>query len=66
MNNVSSISPAPTDEEAAIIVASIEALWPKPVMLIPGAAAQDPESAWRFSGRWWTRPVVSRRYRPGR
>lgn len=22
-------------------------------------------TAWRFSGRWWSRPIASRRIRPG-
>ncbi|MBU3688917.1 MAG: hypothetical protein B7C54_00730 [Acidimicrobiales bacterium mtb01] len=58
-----SISPAPTDEEAVAIAAAIEALWPRPVV----AQADDGStrrSSWRFSGRWWSPPVVSRRARP--
>jgi hypothetical protein len=27
--------------------------------------AQAPVSRWRFSGRWWSRPVPVRRSRPG-
>ena len=33
-----SISPAPTDEEAAAIVSAVEALWPRPV-----ASSQAPD-----------------------
>ena len=44
------ITPAPTDEEAAAIVAAHEALWPRPA-LATGQGARTP--AWRFSGRWW-------------
>ena len=54
------ISPTPTDEEAAAIVAAIEAAWPRAV-----TAAPDPEPPrWRFAGRWWTKPIPVRRDRP--
>jgi hypothetical protein len=56
-----SISPQPTDEEAAAIVAAYEALWPKPV---GGAGAARVTPPWRFSGRWWASPLVLRRARP--
>lgn len=55
------ISPVPTDEEAAAIVAAIELGLPS------GSAGGDGRPAvprWRFSGRWWTRPVPVRRTRP--
>ena len=55
------IRPTPTDEEAAAIVAAIEAAWPRPVVL--DTTPQGPP-AWRFSGRWWRRPVAARRERP--
>ncbi len=58
------MSPAPTDEEAAAIIAATEALWPKPMVL---AATEAPRSrSWRFSGRWWSVPVPARRERPYR
>jgi hypothetical protein len=55
------VSPAPTDEEAAAIVAAVDALWPR-----PGADEVDPRraSAWKFSGRWWSQPIPLRRARP--
>lgn len=56
------ISPTPTDEEAAAVVAAIEALWPRPV--VTTAEATRRASPWRFSGRWWNRPVAARRDRP--
>ncbi len=52
----------PSPEELAAIVAAVEVAWPRPV-----AAAAVPEAistGWRFSGRWWSRPTISRRDRP--
>ena len=48
--------PDATDEE----VAAIEIAWPRP------EAAGHPSEAprWRFSGRWWSKPVPLRRSRP--
>jgi hypothetical protein len=55
-----SISPVPSDEEAAAIVAALEVLSPR------GGAAAGPRraSVWRFSGRWWSQPIPLRRARP--
>ncbi|MEJ7846420.1 MAG: hypothetical protein WKF93_12325 [Acidimicrobiales bacterium] len=53
------ISPAPTDEEAAAIVAAVDACWPR-----PGPVVSAPASRWRFAGRWWTKPTPVRRDRP--
>jgi hypothetical protein len=50
----------PTPEEAAAIVAALEAAWPRP----GGGDAVPPTPRWRFSGRWWTKPIPSRRDRP--
>ncbi len=59
------ITPAPTDEEAVAVVAAVEALWPRPVA--EGSFEGDRRiPTWRFSGRWWARPVPSRRGRPYR
>ena len=59
------ISPVPTEEEAAVIAAVIEAMWPKPVVLMASNGEHETNrSAWRFSGRWWSRPVAARRDRP--
>ncbi|MEX0767644.1 MAG: hypothetical protein WD029_04145 [Microthrixaceae bacterium] len=56
------ISPEPTEEEAAAIVAAVQ-------LGLPSAAASntdaEPVSRWRFSGRWWSSPVPTRRARPG-
>jgi len=54
------ITPVPTDEEAAAVVAAIEVSWPR-------AAAHAPlvdAPRWRWSGRWWSKPVAARRRRP--
>jgi hypothetical protein len=53
----------PTEEELVAVIAAIEAAWPRPVLagVGPGPEAESP---WRFSGRWWTRPVTTRRARP--
>lgn len=61
---VAGVSPAPSPEEAAAIMAAVEALWPRPVV-----APRDDTNAnvsWRFSGRWWASNHVVRRGRPGR
>jgi hypothetical protein len=58
------ITPTPTDEEAVAIVAAVEALWPKPVVLLDEEARRSP--VWRFSGRWWVKPPPARRDRPFR
>ena len=56
------ISPAPTSEEAAAIVAATEALWPKPMLV--EHADRDRTLAWRFSGRWWQRDRFVKSDRP--
>lgn len=57
------MSPAPTDEEAVAIVAAMEVLWPKPVVAAPPVASGR-STTWRFSGRWWNKPIAARRERP--
>ena len=54
------INPVSTDEEAVAIVAAIEGAWPR------GAAepSRDDSPRWRWSGRWWTKPMIARRDRP--
>ena len=56
-----STHPAATPEEVAAIMAAMEALWPRPVAHVEDRAAPP---AWRFSGRWWRKPVAARRDRP--
>ncbi|MGE3620988.1 MAG: hypothetical protein AB7L84_11055 [Acidimicrobiia bacterium] len=54
------VTPAPTAEQAAAIVAAVDALWPRPAV----AEARATSPRWRFSGRWWTKPIPVRRDRP--
>jgi hypothetical protein len=58
---IDEIRPTPSPAEVAAIMAAVEALWPRPVL-----EAEVPESSptWRFSGRWWRKPVAARRDRP--
>jgi hypothetical protein len=57
-----SVTPVPTEEEAAAIVAALEALWPRPV--VEPASEARRTSVWRFSGRWWSQPIPLRRALP--
>jgi hypothetical protein len=50
----------PSAEEVAAILAAIEVAWPRPVAV----DTVDTAPRWRFSGRWWTKPVPLRRNRP--
>jgi len=59
-----SATPTPTDDEVVAIMAATEALWPRPI--VNGPAAPRRNNTWRFSGRWWSRPVPARRDRPYR
>jgi hypothetical protein len=54
------IRPIPTEEEAAAIMAAIQ------VTMSGGAAAPEVEepARWRWSGRWWSKPMALRRDRP--
>lgn len=58
------LTPRPAVDPAvlAVLAASTELVW-APVAEAP---EEEPEGgpAWRFSGRWWARPVASRRDRP--
>jgi hypothetical protein len=60
---VVAVHPAPEPAVLTAILAAVEEAWPKP---LPAATA-DPQrsSAWRFSGRWWSKPTAMRRDRPG-
>lgn len=54
------ITPDPSDEEVAAILAAVEVGWPRPA----AAVADGAPARWRWSGRWWSRPIPQRRNRP--
>ena len=62
--SISQVSSTPTDDDVVAIMAAVEALWPKPAIVVD--ARPPRKTAWRFSGRWWSRPVPARRDRPYR
>ena len=49
-----------SDEEVAAMTAAIIAVWPRP----DAGPRRQEVSRWRFSGRWWTKPVPLPRNRP--
>ncbi|MDZ7679935.1 MAG: acyl-CoA carboxylase epsilon subunit [Acidimicrobiales bacterium] len=53
--------PAPDSEELAAIVAAVEVATAQPA---PASAPPPAPPRWRFSGRWWSKPIPSRRDRP--
>jgi hypothetical protein len=56
--------PDPTEEEVAAIAAALQMAWPRPAVA-PGPSPPS-EPRWRFSGRWWAKPVPAARQRPWR
>jgi hypothetical protein len=52
---------SPSSEEVAAIVAAVEVAWPRAVVV---DVTPDELPAWRFSGRWWAKPVPLSRPRP--
>jgi hypothetical protein len=46
----------------AVLAAAVDQAWPRPVVLVEEPPTHPP--AWRFSGRWWSRPATTRRDRP--
>jgi hypothetical protein len=59
-----SVSPSASDEEVAAIVAAIEVMWPRAVVVVASSVVRKP--TWRFSNRWWVVPLNARRERPRR
>ena len=47
----------------AVLAAAVDQTWPRPVVVVAEPEPTGPP-AWRFSGRWWTRPQTTRRDRP--
>jgi hypothetical protein len=53
--------PEPDPAVLAAITAAAQSVWPQPAP----TDEQDPaHQTWRFSGRWWNKPVPLRRDRP--
>ncbi len=50
-------------EVLAVLAAAADQAWPRPGLVAPPEAPAGPP-AWRFSGRWWSRPATARRDRP--
>ncbi len=46
----------------AVIAAAVDQAWPRPRLAAAEPTHRPP--AWRFSGRWWSRPATTRRDRP--
>jgi hypothetical protein len=54
--------PTPPDPAVlAAITAAVQLAWPRPA---PPDEQNPVHEAWRFSGRWWHKPVPVRRDRP--
>jgi len=53
------ITPEPSEEEVAAIVAAVEA-----VQVRSAGPVAEGVSRWRWSGRWWSKPIPQRRIRP--
>ncbi len=49
-------------EVLAVLAAAVDQAWPRPPSVAADPSTRTP--AWRFSGRWWSRPALSRRDRP--
>ena len=62
MSESSSGSEAIDPAVLAVLAAAVDQVWPRSVVI--AAEAQSGPPAWRFSGRWWTRPATTRRDRP--
>ncbi|MGH9090925.1 MAG: hypothetical protein ACRDZR_06035 [Acidimicrobiales bacterium] len=52
----------PDPQVVAVVAAAVDQVWPRPIA--PADDADPAHRAWRFSGRWWHRPVPARRERP--
>jgi hypothetical protein len=49
-------------EVLAVLAAAVDQAWPRPRVILAEETQKPP--AWRFSGRWWSRPANTRRDRP--
>ena len=55
---------APGPEIMAVLAAAVEMAWPRPGTASGAMTEVGDDRAWRFSGRWWSKPAVARRDRP--
>jgi hypothetical protein len=53
--------PAPDPVVLAAITAAVQLAWPRPA---PADEQNPVHETWRFSGRWWNKPVPLSRNRP--
>ena len=53
--------PLPDPDVLAAITAAVQLAWPRPAQPDQNNPVHE---AWRFSGRWWNKPVPLRRDRP--
>jgi len=54
----------PTPDVLAVIVAAVDAVWPRAVVVTGPRRREDESPSWRFSGRHWAAPVAANRARP--
>ncbi|MEY2398452.1 MAG: hypothetical protein QOJ00_1626 [Actinomycetota bacterium] len=55
----------PPDDVMAVIVAAVDAVWPRAVAVDPRARTNDNDApSWRFSGRTWGPRPAANRSRP--
>ena len=57
---------APPDDVMAVIVAAVDAVWPRAVVVDPRTRTNDDSDSpsWRFSGRSWGTRAAANRSRP--
>jgi hypothetical protein len=48
------ITPSPTDEEMAAVIAALTLAWPQPVVVASEPKAPVKTSPWKWSGRPWS------------
>ena len=53
------VRPEVDPEVLAVLAAAVDQAWPRRRLVAPEERATLP--AWRFSGRWWSRPASARR-----
>ena len=56
------VRPEVDPEVLAVLAAAVDQAWPRRRLVAPEEKPTPP--AWRFSGRWWSRPASARRVRP--